>query len=716
MKKPFSLMLILVLLAGVFCCGVTPVSAASEAAPSVDFDEDHVVLSFGAISDLHVLSDVNNAATQKYATAIRLLKQYAGGHLDAITVAGDISNSYYTDGIGEAFRTVTDEGMGEDANVFFVTGNHDAESEQWDTLRQFYSDQSKYLTKDLPSSQHDRGNRHMVIGGYHYISVNMMAYWGSGSRFDPQDLEWLDRELAAARADAPGKPIFVYTHAPIRGAGYGGYPQVDEAEMYTHLKDYPEVIAFSGHVHSPIHEETAIYQRDFTALDCGAVQYMSIGGGYLQSLGNGNVNESGLVSNGLLVQVDKHNNVKVTRLDFTNGAPIKQPFYIPAPDLVNKTHLTRYNNDYFHKGNTAPVFGAHAGVSGVPMGDAMAVTFDAATDNDMVHHYMIEIQSQPSGAIKMVKAFSEFYLYPTVDKYPMAYTMQVPFTLPEGDTSYQITLCAVDSMGKRSEPLTYTSTPNDTPPVLGGVADGETYYTTQRVTVTDDNLAAVYVNGQPVEGEVVLEGNKDITYSVMAVDQGGNRFAMVIVMKPVTEMASVLGGATEQTVTFLDILTIKHLIKDVEDLLADANASAADRAELTALKARLEGYLVRIDTATEALNTPAIDAVRDITAEDATAEDAEGLLAALADYRKALATYGGNYNRDGKTVIAEEMTRIEEALTAIGVEIPPAEETPDAESEDTDPADTPAFPWLWVGVGGAVLVGALLFLFLRKKK
>ena len=291
------------------------------------FDEDHVVLSFGAISDLHVLSDVNNAATQKYATAIRLLKQYAGGHLDAITVAGDISNSYYTDGIGEAFRTVTDEGMGEDANVFFVTGNHDAESEQWDTLRQFYADQSKYLTKDLPSSQHDRGNRHMVIGGYHYIGVNMMAYWGSGSRFDPQDLEWLDRELAAARADAPGKPIFVYTHAPIRGAGYGGYPQVDEAEMYTHLKDYPEVIAFSGHVHSPIHEETAIYQRDFTALDCGAVQYMSIGGGYLQSLGNGNVNESGLVSNGLLVQVDKHNNVKVTRLDFTNGAPIKQPFY-----------------------------------------------------------------------------------------------------------------------------------------------------------------------------------------------------------------------------------------------------------------------------------------------------------------------------------------------------------------------------------------------------
>ena len=150
MKKPFSLMLILVLLAGVFCCGVTPVSAASEAAPSVAFDEDNIVLSFGAISDLHVLSDVNNAATQKYATAIRLLKQYAGGHLDAITVAGDISNSYYTDGIGEAFRTVTDEGMGEDANVFFVTGNHDAESEQWDTLRQFYSDQSKYLTKDLP--------------------------------------------------------------------------------------------------------------------------------------------------------------------------------------------------------------------------------------------------------------------------------------------------------------------------------------------------------------------------------------------------------------------------------------------------------------------------------------------------------------------------------------------------------------------------------------
>ena len=94
------------------------------------------------------------------------------------------------------------------------------------------------------------------------------------------------------------------------------------------------------------------------------------------------------------------------------------------------------------------------------------------------------------------------------------------------------------------------------------------------------------------------------------------------------------------------------------------------------------------------------------------------MLAALADYRKALATYGGNYHRDGKTVIAEEMTRIEEALTAIGVEIPSAEETPDAESEGTDNADAPAFPWLYSGIGVAVLAAgsAALFFALRRKK
>lgn len=687
--------------------------AAPVDADTVAFDEENVVLSFGAVSDLHVISDANNGTSQKYATAIRLLKQQAGGKLDAITVAGDISNSRYSSSIGECFRTLTDEGMGADANVFFVTGNHDAET-GWDALAQFYDDQSQYLTKDLPSSQHHRGNRHMVVGGYHFIGLNRMNYWGSGVPYDQQDLEWLDRELAAARADAPGNPIFFYTHAPVQGAFYGSRGSDDGGSLYSHLMAYPEVVAFSGHIHSPIHEETAIYQRDFTALDCGAVQYMSIGGGYLQSLGNGNVSESDQVSNGLLVQVDKDNNLKITRMDFTNAAVIKQPFYVDAPDLTDKTHLTRYTDEYFHGNNTAPVFSERAGVSGMVVGDGMEVTFDAATDDDMVHHYDIEIQGLQSGAIKRVKAFSEFYLYPSVEQFPMAYTMTVPYVLPETDTTYRIALYAVDSMGWRSDPLIYDYTPGDRPPVLGGVTDGASYYTTQRVTVAAEGPVTVYVNGQPVQGEMLLEGNKDTTYTVMAVGENGARAATVVRMNPVAEMASPLGGITAETVTFNELMTIQHLIKDIDGLAEDANATTADKAALATLKAEMEGLVTRVNVAADALNTPAIEKMREVTAEDVTPDDQEDLLAALADYHGALTNYGGNYSPETKEAVDEVVTRMEEALTALGVEVP------DFSAAEKDGGNLS--PWLWVGIGLAVaLIGGAVwclvhFAIIRKRR
>lgn len=434
----------------------------------VDFDEDNIVLSFGAISDIHINNVVGGYNCNKYDKALRLLKKYAGGDLDALTIAGDLSASVYDSSIGDAFKQITDAQLGEDANVFFITGNHDAQEDQWSTLSQFYTDFAKYTEGDLPSSQHDRGNRHMIIGGYHYIGVNMMDYWNaSEAMFVEQDLEWLDAELAAARADKPGQPIFVYVHAGVYGTTYGSDLYTGKhwgsKLIYSHLENYPEVVTFSGHVHFPLADERTIYQKDFTSLNCGSVQYMAIESGYLQTGSSTTMDDSHNVSNGLLVQVDKNNNLKITRLDFANDAVIKQPFYIPAPDLENKSHLYHYNDAYFNADNTAPVFTESATVSGKMTGENMVVKFDAATDNDMVHHYVIDIQGLPSQSVKSTKALSEFYLYPQPEDFPEDYTFIIPYTLAAGDTAFEIAVYAVDSMGLKSEPIVYESKPGDIP-------------------------------------------------------------------------------------------------------------------------------------------------------------------------------------------------------------------------------------------------------------
>lgn len=435
----------------------------------VDFDEDNIVMSFGAISDIHINGTVGGYNCNKYNNALALLKKYAGGKLDAVTIAGDISASSYDSSIGSAFTQITDAQLGSNANVFFVTGNHDAQEDQWSTLSQIYSDLSKYTEGDLASSQHDRGNRHMVINGYHYIGVNMMDYWNaSEAMFVQQDLQWLATELAAARADQPGQPIFVYVHAGVYGTTYGSDLYTGKhwgsKLIYDYLDDYPEVVTFSGHVHFPLADERTIYQKDFTSLNCGSVQYMAIESGYLQTGSSTTIDGvSSNVSSGLLVQVDKNNNLKITRIDFSNDAVIKEPFYVAAPDLENKSHLYSYNDAYFSADNTAPEFAADANVSGKIAGDNMVVTFDAAADNDMVHHYVIEITGKQSGSVKSVKALSEFYLYPQPEDFPDDYTFVIPYTMSAGDDAFEIAVYAVNSMGLKSEPIVYKSKAGDIP-------------------------------------------------------------------------------------------------------------------------------------------------------------------------------------------------------------------------------------------------------------
>ena len=445
----------------------------------VDFDEDNIVLTFGAISDVHINGTVGGYNCNKYDNALNLLQRYAGGKLDAVTIAGDISASAYDSSIGDAFKQITDAQLGENANVFFVSGNHDAQEEQWSTLNQFYTDLAKYTKNDLPSTDLSRGNRHMVINGYHYIGVNMMDYWNaSEAMFVQQDLQWLATELAAARADKPGQPIFVYVHAGVYGTTYGSDLYTGKywgsKLIYDYLDDYPEVVTFSGHVHFPLADERTIYQKDFTSLNCGSVQYMAIESGYLQTGSATTLDESHDVSSGLLVQVDKDNNLKITRLDFANDSVIKQPFYISAPDLENKSHLYSYNDAYFNADNTAPTFTADATISGKLAGENMVVTFDAAADNDMVHHYVIEIKGKQSGSVKSVKALSEFYLYPQPEDFPEDYTFVIPYTLAAGDDAFEIAVYAVDSMGLKSEPVIYESQPGDIPddvevPVTGNL-------------------------------------------------------------------------------------------------------------------------------------------------------------------------------------------------------------------------------------------------------
>ncbi|MDE7207851.1 MAG: hypothetical protein K2N90_11975, partial [Lachnospiraceae bacterium] len=71
-----------------------------------------------------------------------------------------------------------------------------------------------------------------------------------------------------------------------------------------------------------------------------------------------------------------------------------------------------------------------------------------------------------------------------------------------------------------------------TAPVISGVANGQTYYGDQTVTVTDENLSTVTVNGEAVEvinncANIVLHPAEDV-YKIAAADKAGNKTELTV--------------------------------------------------------------------------------------------------------------------------------------------------------------------------------------------
>lgn len=68
---------------------------------------------------------------------------------------------------------------------------------------------------------------------------------------------------------------------------------------------------------------------------------------------------------------------------------------------------------------------------------------------------------------------------------------------------------------------------DETAPVISGVTNGQIYYGDQAVTVTDENLCTVTVNGQAAEvsdnrADIILMPSEDV-YTIIAEDSAGNR-------------------------------------------------------------------------------------------------------------------------------------------------------------------------------------------------
>ena len=95
--------------------------------------------------------------------------------------------------------------------------------------------------------EHDK---YFDIKGYPFIYIGLSG--GSEENYTQESLDFLRESLEDASLKYPGKPIFVFQHIPAYGTVQGSNSYDGgwgTKKVYEILKDFPQVLDFSGHRH-----------------------------------------------------------------------------------------------------------------------------------------------------------------------------------------------------------------------------------------------------------------------------------------------------------------------------------------------------------------------------------------------------------------------------------------------------------------------------------
>lgn len=238
-------------------------------------------------------------------------------------------------------------------------------------------------------------------------------------------------------------------------------------------------------------------------------------------------------------------------------------------------------------------------------------------------------------------------------------------TLVLGENEIAYTFVPTDSNYK-AVTGTVTVTVTDTvAPVIGGIENGKTYYTTQVVAVTDKNIDTITLNGEAVTNTITLEGNKEATYIIVATDKAGNTTTVTVKMAHIADITESMEGMTSDNVTSDDKAALQTIVDTVTELLKDEELPTEEKEALEKAKADAEALLKAIDDADKAADTENTDKVENVTADNVTPEDKPDLEKGKADLEKALDDNSGNYTAEEKKTIEDELKRIDDALKVI---------------------------------------------------
>ncbi|NLP47486.1 MAG: hypothetical protein GX345_00910 [Clostridiales bacterium] len=390
---------------------------------------DDPVMRFVVCSDIHMREAKDDSQYKRLEQLFDYSYEYADSQsydsIDAFVFVGDITDNGTATQMANVIEVV-DNKMRPGTPLMCVYDNHDIQNA---TIAECEA------TYGIP------GNEARKIKGFHFITVS----YDDNRRYTSR-LPSLYKDLKAAKADDPQKPIFVFNHRHIEGTVYGS-SKWGTAELSPVLNNFPQIIDFSGHSHFPVNDPRSCSQYFFTSFGCGTLFYFELERD-MMTYGSvpPNANQAAQF---YFVEVYEDNAVAVKPFNMITGDFFKVPssysdeqliYYIAEPS--NRSSFTYTSKRYMTADKPVWPQGATAAISEITANSAK-VSFPQALDFEVIHSYRVQVK-KGGVTVKDYRFWSEYYFEPMPD------TMSWDIEGLKPETKYTVEITGYDTYTKQT--------------------------------------------------------------------------------------------------------------------------------------------------------------------------------------------------------------------------------------------------------------------------
>ncbi len=528
MKKPLILLLTALLLCAsllLSACNTVPptpdrgdgdsTEGGNDAQAPTDFNEENIVFTFAAMSDMHNSTDAKATKMKNMMLALTRDRR-----LDAFVFAGDLgdkingASSKYTTaqfktGFTELARFTEQAVAGNEnlVNIIWTLGNHEtptsavsesvtlgtgkntydfpAGSTMLDAMYEIVSKNDTYGVFMQATEGAPTGFRYMDVVGYHFFAVDY-AYANAES------VTWLDERLTAIEAEGYNDPVFVVSHMPLT---HSAQPRA-LTEM---LARHPSVIYIGGHSHVPMQSHSSV---SITGTTAQVVMGPADHGSYGVS-GASYPYNSYSMKQAAIFEVDANGFVRVTALDLSvnveedgsvtklitkkgysteytvaqNPLVLREAVFAPKAGggftvLRDSVVPSREDSRY-----VAPAFAEDALSVSEVTAASLKLSISKASATNLIKYYTITVADKDGNAVSFydplaqktvttLKIGSDYIMHGLYRDYPDVYVYTLSLTAKSDATEfvsgerYVITVTAHDDFGVASNPVTVAFTAN----------------------------------------------------------------------------------------------------------------------------------------------------------------------------------------------------------------------------------------------------------------